>query len=151
VPVGLLRDPKQRLAARGAGQVEVTDKKVGARGKALLHWDRPGHWLEWTLPVSRDAAYCLSIRHCSQSLEPLRSVLIDGARHAEFLKALAFPSTGRWSNDRDDWSLLTIADPATGQPFLFHLKRGPHTLRLVNVQDNLNLDRLVLHGPDVRP
>ena len=139
------------FTGQGGGQVEVTDKKVGAHGRSFLHWDQPGHWLEWTLPVPRDGAYCLSIRHCSQSLEPLRSVLIDGACHAEFLKALAFPSTGGWSNERDDWSLLTITDPATGQPFLFHLKQGPHTLRLVNVQDSLNLDRLVLHGPDVKP
>ena len=139
------------FAGQGRGTVTVTDKKVGSDGKAFLNWDNAGHWLEWRLNVPQDGAYCLSLKYCADSVAPLRAIVVDQAFPADSLKAVAFEHTGGWSNARDDWRLLTVQDPKTGQPFLFHLRKGEHTLRMVNVQESLNLDRLVLHSPDVKP
>ena len=38
--------------------------------------------------------------------------------------------------------------PKAKKPFPFYLRKGEHTLRLVNVQQSLNLDFIAIHSPD---
>ncbi len=139
------------LAAQGGGEVEITDKKTGADGKAFLHWDNAGHWIEWRFRVPKDGAYCLSLRYCANGVDPIRTIAIDGALQAAFLSDVPFTDTGGWSNGRDDWRTQTITDPATNKPFLFHLRKGAHTLRMVNVQESMNMDYFVVHSPSEKP
>ncbi len=139
------------FSGQGGGAVTVTDKKVGAQGKAFLNWDHPGHWIEWKFAVPQDGAYHIAVKCCSEQLAPHRALILDGAFPNEESRCLDFPSTGGWSNDRDDWSVVTLSNPETKQPLQFHLRAGEHTLRLVNLQDSMNLDYVCIFSPDVRP
>ncbi|MBM4084409.1 MAG: hypothetical protein FJ272_06435 [Planctomycetes bacterium] len=139
------------FSAQGGGAVTVTDKKVNAQGKAFLNWDKPGHWLEWKFRVPQDGEYRVAVKCCSESPAPQRAVVVDGAFPSEPCQRLDFPSTGGWSNERDDWKLVTLSDPKTQKPLAFHLRAGEHTLRLINLQDSMNLDFLVIFSPDQPP
>ena len=122
---------------------------IGSDGKAFLHWDNVGHYLEYAFDVPRDGAYHLTLKYCSDSEGPVRALVVDGVFHAEWMKAIDFDWTGGWSNHQDDWRLKTITDPKTNKPCPLHLTAGRHMIRLVNVRDSMNLDVLVLHSPDV--
>ena len=144
-----IRIQAEDLARQGGGAVTITDKKIGSDGKAFLNWDHAGHWVEWRFSVPQDGAYCLTLKYCADSMAPLRAIVIDNTFAAEFLKAVQFSHTGGWSNERDDWGLLTIEDPVSGAPILLHLRKGGHTLRMENVVESMNLDYFVVHSPDV--
>ena len=137
------------LCGQEGGEVTVTDKKVAADGKAFFHWDNPGHALDYKFSVPQDGEYYITLKYCSESDAPVRALIVDKAFPAECMKRLRMASTGGWSNDHDDWQLLTVTDPKTKKPFPFDLRKGEHTLRLVNVQDSVNLDYIVVHSPDV--
>ena len=139
------------FSAQGGGAVTVTDKKVNIQGKAFLNWDHPGHWLEWTFAVPQDGAYHIALKCCSEALSPQRALVMDGAFPDEAAQCLDFPSTGGWSNDRDDWQIVTLSDPKSQKPLPFCLRAGQHTLRLINLQDSMNLDYIVVFSPDQRP
>ncbi|MEW6357474.1 MAG: heparinase II/III family protein [Planctomycetota bacterium] len=137
------------LAGQGGGEVTVTDKKVGISGKAFLKWDKPGHFLEYKFSVPADGEYWVTLKYCTENMRPVRAMVLDGAFPAEWMREIAFESTGGWSNERDDWKLWTVTDPKTKRPFPFCLRKGEHVLRLVNVQESMNLDVILIHSSDV--
>ena len=139
----------EAFTREAGGTLEVTDRKVGAKGKAFLHWDNPGHAIDYAVDVPADGAYLLTVRYCTAQDAAVRAVLIDGILPAEACREISFPCTDGYANESDDWQLLTIPERDPNQPFRFHLTKGKHTLRLVNVQQSVNLDQLILHSPDV--
>ncbi|NOZ20370.1 MAG: hypothetical protein GXP25_04695, partial [Planctomycetes bacterium] len=140
----------ENLAGQGGGEVTITDKKVGASGKAFLNWDKPGHFVEYKFTVPADGEYWVTFKYCAENLGPVRALVLDGAFPAECMKAIDFASTGGWSNEHDDWRYWTVTDPKTNKPSPFYLRKGEHTLRIVNVQQSLNLDLIVIHSPNVQ-
>jgi len=139
----------EAFASEAGGTLEITDQKVGAKGKAFLHWDNPGHAVDYVVTVPADGAYLLTIRYCTAADAAVRAVLIDSALPGETCREVAFPCTDGYANESDDWQSLTIPASDPGQPFRFHLTKGKHTLRLINVQQSVNLDQLIIHSPDV--
>jgi len=139
----------ESFVSETGGTLEITERKVGAKGKAFLHWDSPGHAIDFGITVPADGAYLLTLRYCTADDAAVRAILIDGALPSEACRAVALPCTDGYANESDDWQLLTIPDSASGQLFRFHLTKGKHTLRLINVQKSANLDQIILHSPDV--
>jgi hypothetical protein len=129
------------FTGQGGGEVRVTDTKTAADGKCFLMWNDPGHWLEWTFEVPTAAAYQLQFRYCTVDNDAERAILIDGAYPAETAKVVACPSTGGYSNGRDDWQELTLGGD---QPAALWLKPGQHTIRIYNLRKPVNLDWLRL-------
>ncbi|NLF17240.1 MAG: hypothetical protein GX595_08280, partial [Lentisphaerae bacterium] len=138
------------FSGQAGGEVEVTAGKVDAVGRSFLHWDQPGHAVEYTVEVPVAGAYALTLRYCTADEQARRAILVDGALPDASLGACELPWTGGWSSAASDWRLLTVAG-VDGKPFRFHLTAGRHTLRLVNVQGSANLDWLCLHDPDQAP
>lgn len=128
-------------SGEGGGHIVITDKKIGADGKAFLHWDYPGHWLEYTFDIPADGAYELRLKYCLQGLPALRAVILDGAFPAEHLAEIEIHETGGWSSDSNDWEWFTVPAP-NEKPFHFNLTRGRHTLRLFNLGNSMNMDAL---------
>lgn len=126
------------------GKVRKTDKKVGIQGEAFLYWNNPGHWVEWVVDVKSPGIYTIAFRYCTDEEGAERAVVLDGSYPAECCLAVPFPSTGGYSNKRDDWHSLTLSDPATGQPLPVYLGVGTHTLRMYNINKPVNLDYIVL-------
>ncbi|MBP5672318.1 MAG: heparinase II/III family protein [Victivallales bacterium] len=130
------------MSGEGGGNIVVSDK-VGADGKAFLHWDWPGHWLEYAFDVPSDGAYELQIKYCIGETSAFRALLVDGFLPDESLQSLVFTETGGWSSTRDDWRWQTIsADGKT--PFRFNLTKGRHIFRFVNLENSMNMDVIKL-------
>ena len=95
-------------------------------------WSAHGQWLEWTIKVEESGYYRLSFRYQQEALKGLpvgRRLSIDGAVPFAEAACLRFPYTSRWD-------LLTAAD-GEGEPYLFYLPAGTHTLRLEAVLGEL--------------
>ncbi|OGV83579.1 MAG: hypothetical protein A3K19_09775 [Lentisphaerae bacterium RIFOXYB12_FULL_65_16] len=137
-------------SAQGGGNITISDKKVGADGKAFLNWDSAGHYLEYKVTVPQDGEYRLSLKYCADNEPPLRALAVDGTFPGEWARGIRFEPTGGFSNDRNDWQTVTLTLP-DGKPFPLCLSKGEHTLRLVNVAQSMNLDLLVVHSPDQKP
>ena len=122
------------------GTVRKTAAKVAVQGEAFLNWNNPGHWLEWPINVAASGVYTISFRYCTQDEGAERAIVLDGAYPAECCRAVSFPSTGGYSNERDDWRSLPLLDPATRRPVPVYLSAGNHTLRVYNLNRPVNLD-----------
>ncbi len=145
-----LRVQAEDFSGQTGGEVEVTADKVDAVGRSFLHWDQPGHAVEYNVEIPVAGAYALTLRYCTADEQARRAILVDGALPDASLGACNLPWTGGWSSTASDWRLMTVPG-ADGKPFRFHLTAGRHTLRLVNVQGSANLDWLSLHDPDQAP
>ncbi|MGD9495380.1 MAG: carbohydrate-binding domain-containing protein, partial [Armatimonadota bacterium] len=133
------RTQAEAIAAQGGGTVQIREDKVGADGTCFSHWDAPGHWLEWTMSAPQAGRYRLAVRYCAQT-DARRSAAIDGRPLGEF----AFPATGGFSSDRNDWRHRVLQDPQ-GAPLLIELSAGEHTLRMTNTDGKgMNVDYLML-------
>ena len=129
-------DFKEETAPANAKKV-VADPKFGADGTALKLWDTDGHRLAWVVSIPQDGAYLLHFKACCGIVEGVnRIVKVDGTDCGSVL----FPYTGGWSNNgKNDFKELY---PANHQkPLLLDLKKGDHTIEIINDKGGgLNLD-----------
>lgn len=131
------------IAAQGGGNVEITTTKVGAEGKAFLHWDRAGHWLEYVASVPRAGQYRLLLRACTNAGVVVRRIDING-KVIPAGKALEIAGTGGFSGSTDDWRMFVVAD-LKAVPAVLNVPAGEVRIRLENVDgQSLNLNWLAL-------
>ena len=130
-------------SGEGGGSIVVADK-VGADGKAFLHWDWLGHWLEYSFDVPSDGAYELQIKYCIGGPSAFRVLLVDGFLPDEAFRSMVFEETGGWSSDRNDWRWQTVSADGGKTPFRFNLTKGRHVFRFVNLENSMNMDVLKL-------
>jgi len=123
------------ILAQGGGEVRVRSDKANVRGKCISHWDRRGHYLEWTVEVPATGRYEFLVRYCSPH-EAKRVLLLDGAQ----VREIVLPITGGFGSAPGDWEQVTFVKP-DGKPF--QLEKGRHTIRLMNSSDTgMNVDYL---------
>lgn len=91
-------------------------------------WRKGGEWAEWKFTVPEDGLYKIGV-HCLQNasneLPSYRRIEIDGQVPFVELERYEFPYQVRWRLD-------TLADEQ-GNPYLFHLSKGEHILRMTPV------------------
>ena len=102
-------------------------------------WSAQGEWLEWKVNVKNAGLYRLSIRakqNYKSGSFSTRSVWIDNKLPFEEAANIKF----RFNNQ---WQMVT-AQMENGDPYLFYLSKGEHTIRLeVALGDHSELLRLV--------
>lgn len=143
----------ENFKAQGGGKVVITDRKVASYGKAFLHWDNRGHWLEYEFSVPQDGYYKLLFKYCREGAPTYRALQIDGEYPCDEARKMEMPGTGGWSNGADNWQFYTLSWELVGKPYLIFLKGGKHTLRIENVtgDSGLNLDYILLTAPFMQP
>jgi hypothetical protein len=128
----------ETLHAQSGGHVEITSEKIGADGQAFLHWDNPGHTLEYKVDIPADGAYWLSLKYCiGDDKVSTRAMLVDGYAPYDDFTNIPFDPTGGWSSTRDDWVWTTLKKP-------IFLKKGAHIISFVNLANSMNLDVIKL-------
>jgi hypothetical protein len=136
------------MVAQAGGKVNISTSKVGSVGEAFSGWNNPDHWLEYTVEAPRGGYYQFALKYCREGGPTVRSVQIDGEFPHPSFRKLSMPGTGGWSNGTDNWQFFTLQWPLLGKPFLIHLTKGPHRVRLNNVSGGgLNLDYLLIAAP----
>ena len=87
-------------------------------------WSAPDQWVEWTVDVPADGYYRLAFKYIQSYVSGLavsRRLTIDGQVPFAEAKAIAFAYTSGWRYAEAQ---------ADGEPCLYYLTAGQHTLRL---------------------
>lgn len=131
------------------GEVNDGSKKTGVFGTAFSGWNDPKHWLEYHVEVEHSGWYQVAVKYCREGGPVTRSLQIDGEYPLPAFREVEFATTGGWSNGADNWKVFRFDWPMLeNTPFLVHLEKGKHTIRLDNVSGGgLNLDWIVLAEP----
>lgn len=121
------------FSAQTGGAVEVVPKYAAASGHAIRMWNNDGHELAWKFQVPRGGVYGILLRYCNGGgREALRALRVDGSPADGIRGAFAFPPTGGWSADRDDWKEVWLAQ--SGRVYIISLAAGEHTVSLRNAE-----------------
>ncbi len=95
-------------------------------------WKSAGQWIEWSFTTEEEGDYAISLhdkQNFVRGIDVYRKIYIDGKVPFEEFSDMAF-SYGQ------SWRLETLRD-ADGNPYLVHLDKGPHTLRMEVVLGNM--------------
>ncbi len=114
--------------------LEFTDQAGGNAGKRLglgfiMHWDNPGHWIEWTVEAPHAGPYELVIDHASE-MPSTRRFSLNGSPVAG-LDEVRFHATGSWH-----------AFDRTAPPVALRLREGRNVLRVMNLGGSMNFRTL---------
>lgn len=96
-------------------------------------WSRPGDWIEWDFEVPESGLYQIGIKakqNINRGSYSARRLIIDGHVPFQEAEAVQFPYSSRYE-------MVMVGDADTGDPYLFYLDEGRHTLRLENVLGEL--------------
>lgn len=138
----------ESFTGQQGGQVEITESKIGARGnKSFLHWNDEGHAIIYYFNVPQDGIYQVGMKYAAREDRTRRRIEFNPQGKQFQAIDVELPASGGWSNQRDDWLLAPLEEPATGQPWLVELKKGRHLLRMTALNRALNLDYIVLTPP----
>ncbi len=88
-----------------------------------VNWKLPGQWLEWEVDAKEDGLYQIALKRKQDQLRGVystRSLMIDGEYPFKEMKQIPF-------NFGMDWKMDVMGGT---EPYLFHLTKGKHTLRL---------------------
>lgn len=99
-------------------------RKLNTIGGSM--WSEGGQWVTWEFEVPESGLYRLEMRAgqwFTDGLPVYRSIYIDNEIPFEELQEYKFEYDS-------DWRLETLSDPETGEPFLFALEAGTHTITM---------------------
>ena len=88
-------------------------------------WKTAGQWIEWEFTVPEDGYYKITIKgrqNYARGSVSSRMLYIDGEIPFKEMKEVSF-------DYKTDWECKTLSDE-NGEPYMFYLTGGTHTLRL---------------------
>ncbi|WP_074085532.1 extracellular solute-binding protein [Paenibacillus sp. P32E] len=88
-----------------------------------VNWKLPGQWIEWQVNAPEDGLYQIALKEKQDQLRGVyanRSLTIDGEYPFKEMKQIRF-------NYSPSWKMNVLGGE---EPYLFHLTKGTHTLRL---------------------
>lgn len=87
-------------------------------------WDKAGSWFEWEFEVEEVGYYHISLHFCQNYAREgaCRKIMLDGAVPFREMERCEFDYGWGWKED-------VLADDA-GEPYVFYIKGGKHTLRI---------------------
>ena len=91
-------------------------------------WRLVGQWIEWEFDAPENGYYNISLYDCQNYIRGIyvsRKIYIDGVVPFKELEAYGFKYDQSWRND--------VLSDADGNPFMFYLEEGHHTIRMENV------------------
>ncbi len=89
------------------------------------NWSHQGQWISWKINVPDDGWYKISLKarqNYQQGINSYRTLTIDGEIPFQEVKNIKFPY-------ELGWYMKTLSDDE-GNPYLFNLSAGEHTLKL---------------------
>lgn len=88
-------------------------------------WDITGQWVSWKVDVPEDGWYKIGMRYHQQRLKGAfvsRNIYLDGIIPFREMENVRFPY-------QLDWAVKELGEE-TGKPYLFHLTKGVHELKM---------------------
>lgn len=116
--------PKQDQSSRSVYPYSAKELKNNSIG-GESNWDQCGQWIEWEFPVEEDGWYEITLREKQNFVKGTgvsRKIMLDGKVPYKELNAYGITY-------RSGWVMDTLSDDG-GEPYLFRLSKGTHTLRM---------------------
>ncbi len=113
------------------GAAAHVQRKAGAVGQAVTHWDNVGHSLTWLVKPPAAGKALLLLKFAAARPAAVRLI-----RCGRTTTEHTFPNTGGW----DRWAFAAVPVETDGSPVL---------LTMVNRKGSLNLDWLALAPPNL--
>ncbi len=134
----------EQFSGESGGKVEKVSKQGASGGMAIRMWNNDGHELTWKFQAPQDGTYGILLRYCNGGTgDALRALNVDGSPVDGIEGGFAFPPTGGWSADQDDWKEVWLAQ--SGRVYVVNLKAGEHAVSLKNVEGGaVTLDWIAL-------
>lgn len=101
------------------------DSKIRINTIGGTNWKLPGQWIEWDIDVKEDGLYRIALKRKQDQLRGIyatRSLMIDGEYPFKEMKRIRF-------DFNRDWKMDVLGGD---EPYLFHLTKGKHVIRLTN-------------------
>ena len=98
-------------------------------------WDKAGSWFEWEFEVEESGYYQISLCFCQNYAREgaCRKIMLDGAVLFQEMERYGFAYGWGWKED-------VLADD-TGDPYVFYIKEGRHTLRIEAVPGETEVEK----------
>ncbi|MFP4249490.1 MAG: PKD domain-containing protein [Armatimonadota bacterium] len=139
------------FTAQDGGEVMVVSDRVGARGAIVTGWEgNPGHTLTWEAEVQEPGEYALGLKFASSRQGTTRDFFVNGEQPYPEMTGVSFPFTGGWSRTEDNWRYAILRD-SQGEPLVFDLPAGVHTIAGADRSGGLAVDLLMLVRIDTGP
>jgi len=130
------------FTGEGGGHCRLMSNRRGSMYFIVTYWNDAGHWLDWEFEVPEEGDFELVLHYGTGDEGSRRSLEIDGKQPCPAAADIAFPFTGGFGFDFDQWQYLTLAQD--GKPVSCHLTKGKHTLRMTNLAKGLALDFIAI-------
>lgn len=124
---GLMEDPAQEDSVMSVIPIKFwADRDEAERGVIDGgSWKKAGAWFEWEFDVEEAGYYHISLcdrQNYVWGADAYRKIMLDGTVPFREMERYGFAYGWRWRED-------VLADDA-GEPYVFYLKEGRHTLRI---------------------
>ena len=135
------------FSRQGGGECQKIGGRPGAWGQIVSYWHADiGHWLEWEVDIPEDGDYAVRFHYATSSPETRRDFLINGQLPCPQAENITFPATGGFGTNPFDWNYRSLVD-AEKKDLAIPLRKGRHTIRMINKNDGLAFDFFVLFQP----
>ena len=132
------------FSRQGGGECQKISGRPGAWGQIVSYWHADiGHWLEWDIVIPEDGNYAVRFHYATASPEARRDFLVNGQLPCPQAENIAFPATGSFGMNPLDWNYRALVD-AEKKDLAIPLRKGRHTIRMINKNDGLAFDFFVL-------
>ena len=115
--------PTMDLSGPSAEPHETAKRRVNSIGGDNM-WRQPGQWIAWEVEAPEDGLYKIAVKYRQNMVRGIpssRRLTIDGKVPFQEAERLEF-------NYSADWQIDELGKD--GEPYLFHLTKGKHVIRL---------------------
>ncbi|MFW5867598.1 MAG: heparinase II/III domain-containing protein, partial [Armatimonadota bacterium] len=111
-------------------------------GVGVGEWLVPGMWLGWDLDAPA-GDYHLVLKGATHEARADRLIMLNGEPVGGAWQVFRFEHTGGYGSKPEEWAHMMVMG-ADGGPLTLTLEDGAQSLRMVYIENRLNLDYLVL-------
>ncbi len=144
VPEDAVTIEAEAFVAHGLGKpTRYAHRTFLSGGVGVGEWIVPGMWLQWDITVPEPGRYALVLKGATHEAKADRLIMLDGEPIGGRWRVHRFEYTGGYGAEPGEWRhLMVVGDD--GEPVILELTAGAHELRMICIENRLNLDYLML-------
>lgn len=147
-PEGALKIEAESFVDHGLGQPSrYSHRTFLSGGVGVGEWLTPGMWLRWHLEPPAPGSYHLVLKGATHEAYADRLIMLDGEPVGDGWRVFRFEHTGGFGATAEEWAHLLVTGE-DGRPITLDLDGARHDLRMVCIENRLNLDYLLLVPAD---